>query len=83
MTEELQISTGTDYPEIRDSVQKVCAVFPGAYWRKLEEELAYPKEFVDALTAAGYLGALIPEQYGGSGMPLRAAAVIQIGRAHV
>ena len=76
MTEELQISTGTDYPEIRDSVQKVCAAFPGAYWRKLEEELAYPKEFVDALTAAGYLSALIPEQYGGSGMPLRAAAVI-------
>ena len=76
MTEELHISTGTDYPEIRDSVQKVCAAFPGAYWRKLEEELAYPKEFVDALTAAGYLSALIPEQYGGSGMPLRAAAVI-------
>ena len=76
MTEEMHISTGLDYPEIRDSVRKVCAAFPGAYWRKLEEQLAYPTEFVQALTQAGYLSALIPEQYGGSGMPLRAAAVI-------
>ena len=76
MTDELRISTGLDYPEIRDSVSKVCAAFPGAYWRKLEEDLAYPTEFVKALTEAGYLSALIPEQYGGSGMPLRAAAVI-------
>ena len=76
MTDELRISTGLDYPEIRDSVSKVCAAFPGAYWRKLEEDLAYPTEFVTALTEAGYLSALIPEQYGGSGMPLRAAAVI-------
>jgi alkylation response protein AidB-like acyl-CoA dehydrogenase len=70
------IEVGEDYPEIRDSVRRVCADFPGVYWRKLEEAEAYPTEFVTALTEAGYLGALIPESYGGSGMPLRAAAVI-------
>jgi alkylation response protein AidB-like acyl-CoA dehydrogenase len=70
------IEVGDDYPEIRDSVRRVCADFPGVYWRKLEETEAYPTEFVNALTEAGYLGALIPESYGGSGMPLRAAAVI-------
>ena len=70
------IEMGDDYPEIRDSVRRVCADFPGVYWRKLEEAEAYPTEFVTALTTAGYLGALIPESYGGSGMPLRAAAVI-------
>ena len=70
------IEVGEDYPEIRDSVRRVCADFPGGYWRKLEEAEAYPTEFVKALTEAGYLGALIPESYGGSGMPLRAAAVI-------
>ena len=70
------IEVGEDYPEIRESVRRVCADFPGLYWRKLEEDEAYPTEFVKALTEAGYLGALIPEAYGGSGMPLRAAAVI-------
>ncbi|MEI6114821.1 MAG: acyl-CoA dehydrogenase family protein [Burkholderiales bacterium] len=70
------IETGEDYPEIREGVPKVCSDFPGAYWRALEETLSYPTEFVRALTGAGYLGALIPEVYGGSGMPLRAAAVI-------
>ena len=70
------IETGEDYPEIRDGVRKVCEGFPGSYWRALEETLSYPTEFVRALTEAGYLGALIPEAYGGSGMPLRAAAVI-------
>lgn len=72
----LSLDVGEDYPEIRESVRKVCADFPGSYWRKLEETEAYPTEFVNALTNAGYLGALIPEAYGGSGMPLRAAAVI-------
>ena len=63
------IETGEDYPEIREGVRKVCSGFPGAYWRALEETLSYPTEFVRALTEAGYLGALIPEVYGGSGMP--------------
>jgi acyl-CoA dehydrogenase len=75
-TATLSIEVGEDYPEIRESVRQVCSDFPGAYWRKLEEAEAYPTEFVKALTEAGYLGALIPEVYGGSGMPLRAAAVI-------
>ena len=75
-TDNLSIEVGEDYPDIRDSVRRVCADFPGVYWRKLEDAEAYPTEFVAALTQAGYLGALIPESYGGSGMPLRAAAVI-------
>ena len=75
-TRPLQIEVGEDYADIRESVRRVCADFPGSYWRKLEEGEAYPTDFVRALTGAGYLGALIPEQYGGSGMPLRAAAVI-------
>ena len=75
-TATFSIEVGEDYPEIRDSVRRLCADFPGAYWRKLEETEAYPTEFVKALTDAGYLGALIPETYGGSGMLLRAAAVI-------
>ena len=75
-TAALSIEVGEDYTEVRESVRRVCADFPGSYWRKLEEAEAYPTEFVKALTDAGYLGALIPEAYGGSGMPLRAAAVI-------
>ncbi len=67
---------GDDYPEIREAVQRICAGYPGEYWRGLEDERAYPTAFVNALTEAGYLAALIPEEYGGSGMPLRAAAVI-------
>lgn len=74
--ELLSIETGLDYPEIREGVRRVCADFPGEYWRDLEARTAYPTEFVKALTASGYLGALIPEEFGGSGMPLRAAAVI-------
>jgi len=57
-------------------VQRICADFPGEYWRKLDEQSAYPTEFVQALTRAGYLGALIPEEYGGAGLPLRAAGVV-------
>ena len=74
--DSLSIDVGDDYPDIRESVRRLCADFPGLYWRKLEEAQAYPTDFVKALTDAGYLGALIPEEYGGSGMPLRAAAVI-------
>ena len=64
------------YPEIREAVRRLCDGFPGEYWRKLDREGAYPSEFVQALTAAGYLAALIPESYGGSGLPLSAAAAI-------
>lgn len=65
-----------DYAEIREEVAKLCANFPGEYWQRLERESAYPAEFVQALTDAGYLSALIPEEYGGSGLPLSAAAAI-------
>ena len=65
-----------DYPEIREGVRRICADYPGAYWRKLDEEEAYPSEFVQAMTQAGYLAALIPEEYDGAGLPLRAAGVI-------
>ncbi len=67
---------GEDFPDIRDAVRRVCADFPEEYWLDLDEREAYPTGFIDALTAAGFLAALIPEQYGGSGLPLRAAAVI-------
>jgi acyl-CoA dehydrogenase len=70
------LELGEDYPDIRAAVAKICEGFPGSYWRKLEDERAYPTEFVKALTDAGFLGALIPEEYGGAGLPLRAAAVI-------
>ena len=72
----INVPVGEDYPEIREAVRRVCARFPGEYWRSLDEAEAYPTEFINALTEAGYLAALIPEEYGGSGMPLRAAAVI-------
>ena len=64
------------HAEIRAEVAKLCARFPGEYWRKLDRERAYPTEFVQALTEAGYLAALIPEEYGGAGLPLSAAAAI-------
>ena len=61
---------------IRASVRALCEKFPGEYWRKLDRERAYPTEFVAALTRAGFLAALIPEEYGGSGLPMLAAAAI-------
>src|SRR3954447_21749724 len=64
------------HAEIREEVAKLCGRFPGEYWRRVDAERAYPTEFVQALTEAGYLGALIPEEYGGSGLPLSAAAAI-------
>ena len=65
-----------DHPEIRDSVTRLCGGFPGEYWRKSDREQDYPREFVDALTQAGFLSALIPEEFDGSGLPLSAGAAI-------
>jgi acyl-CoA dehydrogenase len=65
-----------DIAQIRESVRALCSKFPGEYWRKLDRERAYPTEFVTALTEAGFLAALIPEQYGGSGLPMTAATAI-------
>jgi alkylation response protein AidB-like acyl-CoA dehydrogenase len=64
------------HAEIRVEVAKLCARFPGEYWRNLDRDRTYPTEFVNALTEAGYLAALIPEEYGGAGLPLSAAAAI-------
>jgi alkylation response protein AidB-like acyl-CoA dehydrogenase len=67
---------GDEIAHIRESVRKLCADFPGEYWRRLDRDSAYPSEFVKALSDAGYLAALIPEEYGGAGLPLSAAAAI-------
>ena len=64
------------FPDIREGVRNLCAQFPGEYWREKDQKRAYPAEFVAALTAAGYLAALIPEKYGGSGLPISAAVAI-------
>jgi acyl-CoA dehydrogenase len=66
----------SDHSEIRESVRRLCLGFPGEYWRRLDRAQAYPTEFVRALTEAGFLAALIPEEYGGTGLPLSAAAAI-------
>jgi acyl-CoA dehydrogenase len=65
-----------DYSAIREEVAKLCAIYPGAYWREKDKHRAYPTEFVEALGEAGYLAALIPEEYGGAGLPISAAAAI-------
>lgn len=65
-----------DHKDIREAVARLCADFPGEYWRKLDEERAYPTDFVNALTEAGYLATLIPEEYGGAGLTISAAAAV-------
>jgi acyl-CoA dehydrogenase len=63
--DDVHVPLGEYFPAIRESVRRICASFPGANWREREEREAYPDEFVKALTEAGYLAALIPEEYGG------------------
>ena len=70
------VPLGEDFANIRDGVRKVCADFPGEYWREKDDQRAYPEEFVGALAKAGYLAALIPEEYGGAGLPIRGASAI-------
>jgi acyl-CoA dehydrogenase len=65
-----------DYTQIREEVGKLCQQYPGEYWRAKDRDRAYPTEFVTALGEAGYLAALIPEEYGGAGLPISAAAAI-------
>jgi acyl-CoA dehydrogenase len=64
------------YQDIRDAVRALCAEFPADYFRKIDEQRGYPEEFVNALTKAGWLAALIPQEYGGSGLGLTEASVI-------
>jgi acyl-CoA dehydrogenase len=72
----MSLQTPPDHAEIRAAIARLCAGFPGEYWRRLDAERAYPSEFVQALTQAGYLACLIPTDYGGSGLGLAAAAAI-------
>lgn len=64
------------HQDIRDGVTRLCAGFPGEYWRELDRRREYPTRFVEALSESGYLAILIPEAYGGSGLPLSAAAAV-------
>jgi acyl-CoA dehydrogenase len=69
-------TTDVELGELRSAVRDLCSRFPNEYWREIDEKLDYPKAFVDALTKAGYLAALIPEEYGGSGLGITEASVI-------
>jgi acyl-CoA dehydrogenase len=73
---DVVVPLGEDYPEIREGVRAICKNYPGEYWRKLEDNDEYAEDFVNELSAAGYLAAQIPEEYGGSGLPLRAGCAI-------
>ena len=77
------LTAADPYHDIRDAVRDLCAQFPAEYFRKIDEQRAYPEAFVDALTKAGWLAALIPQDYGGSGLGLTEASVImeEINRA--
>lgn len=69
-------NTINNYQEIREAVRALCAEFPNEYHRKIDEERSYPEEFVNALTQAGWMAAMIPEEYGGSGLGLTEASII-------
>lgn len=70
------MSKAETHPEIREAVRKLCARFPGPYWRALDRDRAYPSAFVEALTEAGWLSILIPEDYGGAGLGISAACAV-------
>lgn len=72
----ISIPAAEDWTDIRDAVAKLCEDFPNDYWLKLDKSDTYPAAFVDALTQSGFLGALIPEEFGGSGLPLSAAGAV-------
>ena len=77
------MNSNSQYQDIRDAVRALCALFPDEYHRRIDAERSYPQEFVEALTKAGWLAALIPQEYGGSGLGLAEASVImeEINRA--
>src|SRR5204863_2215035 len=74
--ETMMFNEPDEHQEIRDAVRHLCTQFPDEYFRKIDEEKAYPEKFVDALMEAGWLAAMIPEEYGGTGLGLTAATVI-------
>jgi acyl-CoA dehydrogenase len=71
-----QAPNESDVGQIQDAVRALCARFPGEYWRRMDRERSYPSDFVEAMTQGGYLGVLIPESYGGSGLGLSTAVAI-------
>src|SRR5579884_3440603 len=70
------LNASDNHQDLRKSIRELCADFPGEYFQRIDEQRAYPEEFVQALTKAGWLAALIPEEYGGSGLGLTEASVI-------
>lgn len=70
------MATDGSYPDIRAAVAALCAKFPGEYWRERDKHKEYPTAFVQALTQAGFLATLIPQEYGGAGLPLAAACAV-------
>ena len=72
----IMMEVGETWPEIREAVRRLCANYPGEYWRELDRNREYPEAFVKALTDAGYLAVLIPEEYGGSGLPISAGSAV-------
>ena len=76
VSESATAQDDSEFPEVREAVRRLCAAFPGQYWQALDRDRAYPTEFVERLTREGFLSALIPEAYGGSGLGLGAAAAI-------
>ena len=72
----IMMEVGETYPEIREAVRRLCAQYPGEYWRERDRDREYPETFVNALTEAGYLAVLIPEEYGGSGLPISAGTAV-------
>ena len=71
-----QIPTPDAYQEMREALRDLCAHFASAYWQRVDEARGYPEAFVDALTQAGWLAAMIPAEYGGSGLGLAEASVV-------
>jgi len=69
-------SASDSHQDIRDAIRDLCTQFPGSYFRAIDEKRGYPEAFVDALTKAGWLAALIPQEYGGSGLGLTEASII-------
>src|SRR6267154_3945061 len=78
-----ELNSADPYQDLRSALRELCAQFPAEYFRRIDERRAYPDEVVDALTKAGWLAALIPEEFGGSGLGLTEASVImeEINRA--
>ena len=72
----ITIPTSPDHDDLREAIRDLCSRYDGAYWRRIDEERGYPDAFAEALTKAGWLAALIPQEYGGSGLGLTEASII-------